>query len=655
MELYSSILVVSDGTLKQVQLNFEFRDRSFIHVYENGTHLTEGVDWTWGSNNTILFNKVVPKDTTIIVRRLTDLTAVPHIFGPRSGAYGNSEFTYFTVDDNFKYILEAAQDAIDSYALVGVSAELAQYWAKYSEEQAGIARQAASEANAAATTASQKAAAAATSQAAAKASENAAKLSENAAKASQNAAKTSETNAKTSENAAAASNSSASTHATNARNSATASANSASAAKTSETNAKNSENAARTSQNSATSSANSASTSATQAAGSASAASGSATQAKASENKAKDWATKLGAPVEGSEYSSKHWAQQAAEAVKGDVIYDNTGKSVRFSGKGTAASPLSAVGVTGTGAHTLAAGDDARIVGAMQKAQNLNDLTNKATARSNLGLESAATQKHVVWSENNAPGVGLLMPTGFAGIGTPDHYGIREMDFSLSSFPNGLLGRFEPDSPGSPLPNKWGLTFSQHNGGSVGTGRWVYHHAISTDGNYVIRYRINDSPWRSVTIWTSSSFNPDTKANTNQPVANFSGNFPYNRLSGLPATFPPTIGNTSTTAKAGNWTPDWSEIRNRPAIPPTQQSLELNAVGQYSFAVKRGAPTGIGFTASGADLRRASVGSTSSQSGDKPWALNVDSTSPGELPGTWRNLGALSSNSGGASLWVRIS
>lgn len=38
----------------------------------------------------------------------------------------------------------------------------------------------------------------------------------------------------------------------------------------------------------------------------------------------------------------------------------------------------------------------------------------------------------------------------------------------------------------------------------------------------------------------------------------------YNDLTGKPSTFPPTVGTTATTAKAGNYVPTYAEVKDKP-------------------------------------------------------------------------------------------
>jgi hypothetical protein len=73
------------------------------------------------------------------------------------------------------------------------------------------------------------------------------------------------------------------------------------------------------------------------------------------------------------------------------------------------------VGVTvGTIAGSVAAGNDSRIVGALQKTNNLSDLTDPAAARANLGLANLQSAKTIQIFVSDPNGATLTTGTGKA-------------------------------------------------------------------------------------------------------------------------------------------------------------------------------------------------------------------------------------------------
>ncbi|GEM_PF-3721545 len=99
----------------------------------------------------------------------------------------------------------------------------------------------------------------------------------------------------------------------------------------------------------------------------------------------------------------------------------------------------------------------------------------------------------------------------------------------------------------------------------------------------------------------------------------------WGEISGKPATFPPVIGTAANQAKAGNWAPDWSEVRNKPAIPPAPQATQSKAVGSY--CVLRNNKT----------VTSATIADNEVVAGSQ-LLVHFGASNSSSLPGTWRNV-----------------
>ena len=196
-----------------------------------------------------------------------------------------------------------------------------------------------------------------------------------AAEAAQAAAQTAETNAETAETNAETAETNAETAETNAETAATNAASSASAASTSATNASNSASSASTSATNASNSASAASTSATNASNSASAASTSATNASNAQTAAE-------AARDATLTAYDNFDDRYLGSKTSDPSLDNDGNALV--GGSLYFNSVSGIMKVYTGSAWVAA----YVSGAdyLAKANNLSDLTNTATARTNLGL-----------------------------------------------------------------------------------------------------------------------------------------------------------------------------------------------------------------------------------------------------------------------------
>lgn len=175
---YSLQQVTSDGTLDYLALSFDYTDRATIHVFYDGVENTTNWAWAGPTETAITFTPAVPAGVEVLVRRISQLNTVEHIFGYRGDGSGNAAFTADSMDDNFQQTLEIAQEVTDINELTESSVVAAE---------------------AAATAAAASAAAALVSEVNSDASEASALAYKNAAEAAKVAAELAEANAETAE------------------------------------------------------------------------------------------------------------------------------------------------------------------------------------------------------------------------------------------------------------------------------------------------------------------------------------------------------------------------------------------------------------------------------------------------------------------------
>ena len=335
-----------------------------------------------------------------------DLTPTDTSYTQRSGMVSDTEV------DNVEDFAEQAEASKDAAAASAAAAALSETAAETAETNAETAEtNASSSATAAATSATSatsaataaatsatsaagSATAASASEAAAETAESNASVSEtnaatsatNAATSATNAA-TSETNAATSETNASTSATSASTSAATATTQATSAATSAANAATSEANAGTSEANAATSATNAANSATTASTQATNAATSATNAATSETNAATSATAAASSATSAQASKDAALAALDNFDDRYLGQKASDPTVDNDGDAL-ISGALYFNSTDDVMKVY-EGSLWVAA--YASLSGALLSTNNLSDVDNVATARTNLGLGTAAT------------------------------------------------------------------------------------------------------------------------------------------------------------------------------------------------------------------------------------------------------------------------
>lgn len=104
---YSYQRATSDGTMAFVDISIDYLDRSEITVYFDDVLTT---DWTWSGteDKRILFSPNVPNGVVVMVKRITDASALRHKFSQ------GAAFTAVTLDEDLRQALHMAQEASEA-------------------------------------------------------------------------------------------------------------------------------------------------------------------------------------------------------------------------------------------------------------------------------------------------------------------------------------------------------------------------------------------------------------------------------------------------------------------------------------------------------------------------------------------------------------
>ena len=94
----------SDGTMTYIDISIDYLDRSEITVYFNDV-LTTAWSWSGSSDKRVLFSPAVPNGVVVMVKRITDASALRHEFSK------GAAFTADTLDEDLRQALHMAQEA----------------------------------------------------------------------------------------------------------------------------------------------------------------------------------------------------------------------------------------------------------------------------------------------------------------------------------------------------------------------------------------------------------------------------------------------------------------------------------------------------------------------------------------------------------------